>query len=201
VRTLAIETATAACSVALTEDGRIIDSAHEIVVRGHAERLLPMIAALKDGGRADRIVVDIGPGSFTGIRVGVAAARALGFGWGIPVGGFHSLALIAAMDDSDDERLIAIDGGHGEFFVARYMGLPIIEVSPPRSVSLDTALREPGGRIIGNAAARLAEGRDNLVAQDRAPDACGTIRLPAALTQSAPIPFYGREADAKPMIR
>src|SRR5690606_29145709 len=94
-RELVIETATAACSVALIEDGVVIAALHETVGRGHAERLIPMIAELPGAGRADVIRVDCGPGSFTGIRVGLAAARALGLGWGVPVSGFSSLSLIA----------------------------------------------------------------------------------------------------------
>src|ERR1700712_731470 len=104
-RTLVIETATAACSVALIEDGRVVAPMHEIVGRGHAERLVPMIAELPRGGRADAILVDVGPGSFTGIRVGIAAARGLGLGWGIPVHGYSSLALIAAAAFAADPAL------------------------------------------------------------------------------------------------
>ena len=96
MRTLVIETATSACSVALFDDDALVVYDAAVVGRGHAERLMPMIAALPNGGRADRIWVDCGPGSFTGIRVGIAAARGLGFGWGVPVQGFSSMALIAA---------------------------------------------------------------------------------------------------------
>ena len=74
---LVIETASAACSVALIEGGALLDERHEIVGRGHAERLLPLVEDLLGGRRPDSILVDIGPGSFTGVRVGLAAAPGL----------------------------------------------------------------------------------------------------------------------------
>jgi tRNA threonylcarbamoyl adenosine modification protein YeaZ len=197
VKLLAIETATAACSVALIEDGFVIDAAHAIVGRGHAERLLPMIAALQDGGRADAICVDVGPGSFTGIRVGVAAARALGFGWGVPVTGFSSLALVAAIDGNRPDTSVAIEGGHGELFIARY-GAGADDVSP-HSLPFDEAIAALSTqRVIGNAAARVVEARGWGDALSVDPDA----RAVALLVDDAslpPIPFYGRMADATPM--
>ena len=87
---LVIDTATAACSVALIADGEAVHAARELVGRGHAERLVPMIAELlRDAGgvRPSAILVDCGPGSFTGVRVGLAAALGLGIGWGVPVRG------------------------------------------------------------------------------------------------------------------
>ena len=77
MRLLVIDTATQALSVALLEDGTPVGRFHEIVGRGHAEALLPAIAALPDGGRADAIAVDVGPGSFTGIRIAAVAAHSL----------------------------------------------------------------------------------------------------------------------------
>jgi tRNA threonylcarbamoyladenosine biosynthesis protein TsaB len=120
MRTLVIDTATRACSVALCDGDHVIAAAHEIIGRGHAERLLPLISALPDNGKADQVMVNVGPGSFTGIRVGVAAAKALGLAWHIDVYGYGCLALVAAMGRSTLPEATAIDvvmtGGHGEYF-------------------------------------------------------------------------------------
>ena len=200
MKTLVIETATAACSVALIDDDRVIAADHAVVGRGHAERLIPMIAALPDGGRCDAILVDVGPGSFTGIRVGVAAARALAFGWGVPVHGFASLALLAAIDGGQSDTSVAIEGGHGEVFVAGYAGSPLDEIEPPRSVAFETAVRERRStRLVGNAALRLVEAGADAAPLDVAPDARHAMSLPPALRKLAAVPFYGRGADAKPM--
>ncbi len=197
MKVLAIETATAACSVALIEDGVVIDAAHDMVGRGHAERLLPMIAALQGGGRADAIRVDIGPGSFTGIRVGVAAARALGFGWDVPVSGYSSLALIAAIDGNRPDTSVAIEGGHGELFIARYAA--DVDDLSPRSLPFAAAVSAISTqRVIGNAAARLIEARGwgDALAVD--PDARTVAKLSDA-NPLPPTPLYGRMADATPM--
>lgn len=200
MKTLVIETATAACSIALIEDELVVAAEHAVVGRGHAERLLPMIAGLPGGGRCDAILVDVGPGSFTGIRVGVAAARALGFGWGVPVHGYASLALLAAIDGGQDETVVAIEGGHGEVFVARYAGLPLHEVDPPRSVAFDVAATEiTSARLIGNAAVRLVDAGVIALPVDVVPDARHGMMLAPALRSLAPVPFYGRGADATPM--
>ncbi|HSI16600.1 MAG TPA: tRNA (adenosine(37)-N6)-threonylcarbamoyltransferase complex dimerization subunit type 1 TsaB, partial [Sphingomonas sp.] len=131
--TLVIETATAACSVALIEEGRVVAASHEVVGRGHAERLLPMIAELPGGGRADHILVDVGPGSFTGIRVGIAAARGLALGWNSGVSGYSSLALIAAAGFRDepgrDSLAVILEGGHGEVFMQPYAAHPLAPIA------------------------------------------------------------------------
>lgn len=200
MRRLAIETATAACSVALIEDGLVVASDHAVVGRGHAERLLPMIAALPGGGRCNAILVDIGPGSFTGIRVGIAAARALGFAWGVPVTGYASLALLAAIDGGEDATTVAIEGGHGELFLARYGGDPLAEIEAPRSLPFDMAVATVAARrIIGNAAQRLVDAGAVADALDVALDARATVLLPSTLSSLPPVPFYGRGADARPM--
>ena len=97
MRILAIETATEACSTALFDNGTLLDARHEVLGRGHAERLVPMIAELPGKGCAGEIRVSLGPGSFTGVRIGLAVARALGIAWHAQVRGYPTLALVAAI--------------------------------------------------------------------------------------------------------
>ncbi len=152
-----------------------------------------MIANLPEGGRADGVVVDVGPGSFTGIRVGVAAARALGFAWGVPVSGYCSLALIAAIDGNRDATDVVIEGGHGEVFVT-------LTGAAPQSLPFAVAVAQMSApRLIGNAAARIVVARGWGEAVDIVPDARGTAGLQARQIDLAPRPLYLRGADAKPM--
>ena len=121
-RILAIETASEACSVALFDGGELLARDHRVLGRGHAEQLVPMIGALPDKGRADRILVSLGPGSFTGVRIGIATARALGFAWGAEVWGYPTLGLVAAQAWNEDSARVTVcmNGGHGEWFIADF---------------------------------------------------------------------------------
>ena len=128
MRTLAIDCATEACSAALFEGGSLVAGTFEVIGRGHAERLVPMIAELPGKGRAERVVTSLGPGSFTGVRIGLAAARALGLAWKAPVLGYPTLALVAAMarETHPGDVTVCMTGGHGEWFVQDFDadGLP-----------------------------------------------------------------------------
>jgi tRNA threonylcarbamoyl adenosine modification protein YeaZ len=202
VTTLVIETATAACSVALLAGHERLAGAHEVVGRGHAERLVPMIGeVLAQAGvdRADLILIDCGPGSFTGIRVGLAAARALGYAWGVPVHGFSALALIAAAQGSDEESVgVAITGGHGELFVQRYAQGPLAPLTDLRSLPPEQAgAAIPESLILGSGAAALVAARGFGQAEERFPNAADAGLLPAALATLPPSPIYGRPPDAK----
>lgn len=203
-RTLVIDTATAACSVALIEGDRIVAEFHEVVGRGHAERLMPMIAALPDGGRADAILADCGPGSFTGVRVGLAAARALALGWGVGVHGYSSMAAIAAAvahagDAAGAEIGVALIGGHGELFVQRFATAPVAALSPLESLAPDRAAAAILDiDVFGSGAAQLVMARNSGAAHDRLPRAADARLLPPPLARLAPSPIYGRNADAKP---
>ncbi|MBJ6120580.1 tRNA (adenosine(37)-N6)-threonylcarbamoyltransferase complex dimerization subunit type 1 TsaB [Sphingomonas mollis] len=201
-RTLVIETATAACSVALIEDGRVIDARHDVVGRGHAERLIPMIASLIDGGRADRIAVDVGPGSFTGVRVGIAAARGLALGWGGTVRGFSSVALVAAaaLARKPLQRIaVVLEAGHGEVFMQMFdASLSPIDavVSLPPMVAMTAIGTIPA---VGNGVKRLAGVSADAAADltEALPDARDWTLLPALLADLDPRPLYGRAPDAK----
>ena len=103
MRVLAIDTALEACSAAVldTEQGAIVASETRSMVRGHAEALMPLVAdvmrkAQLDFAELDRIAVTVGPGSFTGLRVGIAAARGIGVAAMKPVVGLTTLASLAA---------------------------------------------------------------------------------------------------------
>lgn len=204
-RTLVIETAAAACSVALVEGDMVIAQRHEVVERGHAERLIPMIAELPAGGRAMRILVDCGPGSFTGIRVGIAAARGLALGWGVPVAGFSSLALVAAAgfaaDATLDELAVVLEGGHGEVFMQAFTRPPG-DALAFASLKPDAALAALGGRVaIGNGVRHLAMLEAMLDLREALPSAADAVLLPPTLTALAARPIYGRAPDAKPLAR
>src|SRR5436190_2439327 len=102
MRVLAIDTALAACAAAVLESGRGIVASESLpMVRGHAEALIPLIArVMKQSDMAfrdlQRIAVTTGPGSFTGVRVGLAAARGFAVATGVPVVGISTLSVYAA---------------------------------------------------------------------------------------------------------
>lgn len=203
MRVLAIETASEACSIALFADEALLAREHRVIGRGHAEALVPMIAALPDKGRAERILVSLGPGSFTGVRIGLATARALGFAWGAEVLGYPTLALIAAQAQAEHPRrpvTVCTNGGHGEWFVQDFGadGLPLGEA---HSLTPEAAR---GGRVhafaAGNRARDLLAGAGSeALALDILPDAAAVPLLPPALLTPALAPIYGRGPDATPM--
>lgn len=198
MRTLAIDCATEACSVALFDNGHLLDHSHSLIGRGHAEHLVPAIAALPAKGQAERILVSLGPGSFTGVRIGLAAARALGLAWGAEVLGYPTLALLAAMaraGQGDVQVTVCTAGGHGEWFVQHFAadGLPECALA---SLTPTLARDRPAHSLIaGSKATEMAGARGK--ALDILPDARCALLVPAALLASDLAPLYGRAPDAR----
>lgn len=178
---------------------RVLASVHEVVGRGHAERLVPMIAGLLGSARADAVSVDCGPGSFTGVRVGLAAARALALAWAVPVSGFSSLALIAVAAERQQDVAVAISGGHGELFVQRFSATDRAPVGPVRSLTpAAAALAVDEALVLGSGAAQLVAERGRGHAEDRLPNAAHWLLLPVRERSLPPSAIYGRPPDATP---
>jgi tRNA threonylcarbamoyl adenosine modification protein YeaZ len=202
---LVIDTATAACSVALLRDDIVVAEQHEVVGRGHAERLMPMIAALPGGGRADTVLVDCGPGSFTGVRVGIAAARALGLGWGVPVRGFSATTLMAAAVAATSDAAtiaVAMTGGHGELFIQRFSTRPCAPLTALISLKpADAAAAVREHDVHGSGAPAVVAARGWGAAIEALPFAKDVPKLPPIQANLSPQPIYGRDADATPAVR
>lgn len=196
---LVIDSATAACSVALIEGQRVVDERHELVGRGHAERLVPMIQDLLSGRKPVGILVDCGPGSFTGVRVGLAAAHGLAIGWRTPLFGYSSLAAVAAAAPAVD-LAVALHGGHGQLFVQSYGREPLMPRDELRSLAPEEAAGSISAQaVFGSGAELLVSVRGFGEAHDVLPRAADAALLPDALRSLEPKPIYGRGPDAKPM--
>ena len=200
MRTLVIDSATEACSVALFEHGELLAGDWRHLGRGHAEHLVPMIAALPERGKAKRIAVALGPGSFTGVRVGLAAARALAFAWDAELLGYPTLDLVAAM--ARDERpgepvAVAMPGGHGEWFVQNFdaEGGALAPLASLRPAHAAGQMREK--LVAGGEAEALVSLRGWGGAMRLLPDARSFGLLPSAVLTSDPHPLYGRAPDAR----
>ncbi|MFC4175244.1 tRNA (adenosine(37)-N6)-threonylcarbamoyltransferase complex dimerization subunit type 1 TsaB [Microvirga sp. GCM10011540] len=218
MRVLAIDTALGACSACILQAGDAEPLASETIPmeRGHAEALLPLIdrvVSQVEGGfeTLDRVAVTVGPGSYTGLRVGIAAARGIGIAADIPVIGVATLSAFLAPLMAGDRRGLftaAIDAKHGQIYIQAVAtgGRVIIQ---PSLMGYRDAIRLLGsGPILasGSAAPTLAaearmQGVD-IVVDDAAlaPDIVWVARLGAIAdpTQALPKPLYLREPDAKP---
>src|SRR5258705_12524710 len=212
MRVLAIDTALNACSAAVldTDRGAIIASETIEMSRGHAEAIMPLIARVMDQAaiefvELDRIAVTTGPGSFTGLRVGISAARGLALAAGQPAIGLTTLAAFAAPHIAEDDTLsvvAAIDARHDNVYL-QIFGPPRRTLSAPPVASLREAVRAalPGSsRIVGSAAKLIAaawpktEPPPTTVDQRGAPDIRWIARLAAAADDGhcSPQPLYLR---------
>jgi len=207
---LALDTAGVDCAAALYDSGRntMLGEASDMIGKGHAEHLMGIVDRVMDqAGLAlsavDRIAVTIGPGSFTGIRVGVAAARGFALTLGVPAVGVTTLAVMAeAQRQKTPGRpvLTAMDAKRNEIYLQAFNadGEPLDEARAVTVEEAQTAAAAFDGEITGSATPLLK------------PDATGdhanhfpiflVARLGAAADPSAgkPKPLYLRGPDAKP---
>lgn len=198
---LAFDTSTAACTAALLEpDGTVIASRDEVIGRGHAERLVPMIEEMLDGHVPSRILVGVGPGSFTGLRVGIAAAHGMAIGWRVPLAGMNSLALLAATAPAGEGKIAAaLSGGHGELFVQTFdrkkltANGPVLSLTPPAA-----AMKVDAPLVVGTGAEALLEARHFGEALPLLPSASRALALPELLRMLECKPIYARAPDARP---
>lgn len=196
---LAFDTSSAACTAALFDgSGKCIARKDEIIGRGHSERLVPMLAGLLDGRTADMIIVGAGPGSFTGIRVGVAAASGLAIGWNAELRGMSSLALFAAGAAETGKVAACVIGGHGELFVQQFdarTGDATSELvnAPPAAAAAAISAEF----VVGSGARQLVDARGWGEAREAWPSAANALKLPAALRSWPPKPVYARAPDAR----
>lgn len=199
MRILVIDSATEACSVALLENGEPVSGCFRMLGRGHAEQLVPMIADLPGNGRAARIAVSLGPGSFTGVRVGLAAARALALAWNADLVGYPTLDLVAAMarrQAGAQPVCVAMTGGHGEWFVQGFAGdgtttRALASLKPAEAAQASEPL------IVGSQAEALAAARGSGEALPLWPDARAFGLLPDFVLTGSVQPLYGRAPDAR----
>jgi tRNA threonylcarbamoyl adenosine modification protein YeaZ len=195
---LAFDTSSAACTAALFDGDVCVAQRDELIGRGHSERLVPMIAELLDGRGADCILVGVGPGSFTGIRVAIAAAHGLAIGWNAELHGMSSLALLAAGAANDGAVAAAVVGGHGELFVQQFDAMTAEPTTELRNLVPDEAARfTTASLVIGSGAPRLVDARGSGEAREAWPSAANALKLPQSLRALPPKPVYARAPDAK----
>jgi tRNA threonylcarbamoyladenosine biosynthesis protein TsaB len=170
MKILAIETSAAACSAAFSSDG-VVRERTEPMARGHAERLVPLIGeVLADAGAAyadlDLVAVTVGPGTFTGMRVGLAAARGIALATARPCLGVTSFACVLEAARAEAEAawakglavLVVLDSRRSEVFAQRF-NAPGDEPQAPMVATPEELAAGAGGvgLIVGNAAAAMTD--------------------------------------------
>jgi len=221
---LAVDCATNACSAALWLDGRAGPRRYQAMRRGHAEALMPMVRAVMDeAGLAfadlDAIAVTTGPGAFTGIRIGLAAARGFSLAANVPVLGVTTLeAVAAAHDPGGAHLLVALDSKRDDVYVQLFDPYGAARSAPASVMPGSAAILIPDGlqlAVAGDAADRVVEAltvrqpRPRRLHGPDLPDAAVVARLaarrlaehPPRRGDPPPSALYLRPPDAVPAAR
>jgi len=223
VNVLAIDTCLGAVSAAVAwrDAGgeRRTRDAFEARSTGHAERLMPMIAdvmaaAALDFRDLERIAVTVGPGTFTGVRAGVAAARGLALATGLPVVGATSLAVMAHRAETllgaahrEPTLAVAVDARRGMVYLQVFLHRTS-QGAPAALLSLADAVRQIGSSfavIVGSGAQSVADavrasgGQAEAALPDLQPHAASLAQMAPDLVPAGPLlPLYLRAPDARP---
>ena len=212
MRVLAIETSTSVASVALVEGGRLVLSRSHVRPKQSAERLLPMIAeVLAEAGwqrsQIERIGVSVGPGSFTGLRVGIACAQGLALGLAVPLLGVTSLRAMARLvpDSVPGVRCPLLDARRREVFVGGYgPGAGTPELLAPLAVAAPSAQASVSGQLPGPLVwlgsgvvlAGIAPTFSSPETEEPSAHAVGLLAEELDPTDCPPVPVYVRDAGA-----
>ncbi|NVK35947.1 MAG: tRNA (adenosine(37)-N6)-threonylcarbamoyltransferase complex dimerization subunit type 1 TsaB [Rhodobacteraceae bacterium] len=216
MRILAIDTALANCAVALVEGQHgdvCLARVDDHIGRGHAERLIPLIDQVLDEAKltlqdVDRVAVTAGPGSFTGLRVGLSVARGFGLVIQKPVVGISTLSAIAQgteLDQSDRQLFVALTG-KGEEIYCQTFGpgrTPVSEACVQKLSELGSFLTKDtllAGSAAASVATALGVSRDQILNELAFPDILDVAALGALADpkEALAVPLYLRPADATP---
>jgi tRNA threonylcarbamoyladenosine biosynthesis protein TsaB len=217
MRVLAIDTALEACAAAVVDTDRGVTLAQEsqAMARGHAEALMPLLARVMDAAAIDfpsidRIAVTVGPGSFTGLRVGISAARGIALVSGKPAVGISSPAALAAphMANGGQRAIVAVVDARHEQVYAQIFGAEGRSVAALRLAPTSEVVQSipAGPALIVGPGAELVAGLwpptrpRPLVDARKAPDITWVARLGSAadVGRAVPKPLYLRPPDARP---
>ena len=205
---LALDASGAACSVAVMQGGNLIAARREPMDRGHAEALMPLVLGAMDEAAINftdlaAIAVGVGPGSFTGIRIALAAARGLGLAAKRPVVGIDSFSAVAAQlarsDLAGRSLLVVIESKRNELF-GQYFDSDLRVIGGPLVLAPGALLQQrPAGSLLiaGDGAVRMPAGVGiEAAGKDLRPDARAIARLAlAGHAVLAARPLYLRGAD------
>ena len=206
---LALDTCQAACSAVIMDGAREISRRVEQMSRGHQERLAPMVQELMieagfSFGALERVGATVGPGSFTGLRVGLAFAKGLGFALGIPVIGVGVLEALAAPLKTQAGVVVAVlEAKRGQVYVQAFQGDGVL--LEPQALAVDAAVARIAGYLRAGPVALVGTGMDHFAALgpellmfnlDHV-DPAVVAQLAQAKPVTAPQPLYLRAPDAK----